>query len=641
MGWLTRTATNFLGRSGTAELERPGIPRAGSVVLSVLADHQLHSSIGAALTDLKAASVELERQFGATCNTLSQLSDRGRALVTGSERLVEIASGKRSGLKNLLEGMSLVEPPLAFLASYRDRFNESRLLERLTEDRSAIDECVREEAAIGRIMEPLRTVNTLFKVVAAPLGEQVQTIFSSLVEELGELMESMDQIIGVRFADLERVRKVLHAMIGQMVEQQSHWDELAAQRATMQKTLRELEGQLQANSKRDTRIGAASRRIADAIEQVVTGLQWQDIINQKVEHSSTAIGALVTKLRSGSIDAGFVNRAARLETAQINVARRELAEAEHAIVEGIERVREILSQSDASAVMLGEFQLLTTSSTGMVQLLLESIESVDSQLDGAVRTSSESMRTIREIGESAKALTDAVRELSERTLLVGLNAQVQACKVQQGAGLGVLSARTSDISGEIAVVGTSVAKKLDQIVGDLSECAAIFATLLAEAEAQKSTFVERRAAVEESMHTVRDEALSLVTATGDSIERIDAMGALALKDARYQVTLAGPFETLLGLLERIVDASGGADIDLASGDESLTDAFKSYTMASEREVFAAVGAGAAAAAASVKADDASIELFGDEPVSQTASPSAEPNQPSKSDPQLGENVELF
>ncbi len=655
MGWLRQHATTLIrgvsltrglghrrGAGASADGGGSG-STANSLRRDILADASIHARIESALADLKAGSATLEQQFCATCTTLSALSDRGRTLVKGSERLVEIASGKKAGIQVLFEGMALVEPPLAFLAAYRARFEASRLLERLVDDKSSIDECARAESSIERIMEPLRTINTLFKVVAAPLGAHVQAIFESLVEELGDLMNSIGPLVGTKFQDLHRVRQVLHQMIDGMVAQQAHWGELAAQRAAMETTLKELEGQLVSNAKRDTQIGVASRKINAAIEQVVTGLQWQDIISQKLEHASKAITSLLGKLRDPEgpdLAMGAINRAARLEAAQIDTARRELDEAEQAIIGGIGRVREVLSESDSSAVMLGEFELLTTSSTGMVQLLLESIDSIDGQIRSAVKTSSDSMNTIREIGESASALTSAVRELSERTLLVGLNAQVQSCKVQQGAGLGVLSARTSDVSVEVASVGDAVAKKLDMIVGDLAECAEIFASLLSQAETHHATFTAGREAVEQSLHSLRDEALMLVQSTGESIEQIDKIGAEAIGLAHYKQTLDAPFRSLLDLLRTLIDASGGENARFDESDAVLDDAFRSYTMASERKIHAAIGGGEAAAAA--VADDPSIELFGDEPSpTSTSDTTSRSGQPSGSDSGTDENVELF
>lgn len=647
MGWLKHT---MIGRWGHRSAEAVPSPEAAATAAptltpEVLRDPRVHERVEEALRQLKAASGVLEQQFCVTCTTLSALNDRGRALVSGSERLVDIASGKKSGIQVLLEGMGLVEPPLTFLSEYRERFEASKLLDRLIADRARIDECIRAEGSIDRILEPLRTVNTLFKVVAAPLGANVQAIFESLVEELGELMDSVDSLVGARFEDLAKVREVLDAMTADMRAQQAHWTELATQRSAMQATLRELEGQLVANAQRETKIGAASHRIAESIEQVVTGLQWQDIISQKLDHSSKSLTALIGRLRSGDADPATINRAARVEWAQVNVARNELAEAERAIVEGIGRVREILSQSDDSAVMLGEFELLTTSSNGMVQLLLESIDSVDAQIESAVRTSNESMRTIRQIGESASALTAAVRELSERTLLVGMNAQVQSCKVQQGAGLGVLSSRTSDISREVARVGDAVARKLDAIVTDLRECGEIFAGLLEQSQTHRTAFREGREQVESSLHSVRDEALRLVQSTGGSIEEIERIGAGALSATRFRETMEPSFSMLLEVLGTLIEATGGHEARFGESEVGLDATLRSYTMESERQIFAAVGAGAAAGVAVATArHDTSIELFGDDEPSAggtTSDKAASPHQAAAPDPALGENVELF
>jgi hypothetical protein len=641
MGWFwkkDRTRRNGHGETGAGSaLADPGD---GASAIALLSDPAFHRDVERALADLKSAATILEQQFGSTVTTLYSLSDRGRALVASSERLVEIASGKHSGIQVLLEGMALVEEPLRFLTEYRNRFDAERVIERLTEDRALIAESLRAETEIDRAMEPLRTVRTLFKVVAAPLGEHVHAIFESLVEELGELHTQSRKLVGSKFEDMLRVRALLDAMVEGMRSQQRYWAELAGQRAEMQKSLGGLESQLVANASRDTRIGSTSKRISSSIDQVVTGLQWQDIINQKLEHTAKAVSTLLGRIRDRNASPSVVNKAARLELAQLRTARDELAKAEDSIKDGLGKVLEELKQSDTSVVLLSEFQLLTTSSTGVVQLLLDSIESIESQLESALTSAGESMNTIREIGAAATALTSAVRELSERTLLVGLNAQVQACKVAQGAGLGVLSARTSDVSWQVSKIGDAVAAKLDRITGDLAACTEIFCGLTAQAEEKCGTFRASRVSVEQSLHGLRNEAFQLVQGTGGYIEEIDRASAEAISGTHYVETAEDAFRSLEELLERLVAATDGVADGPGDHDSAFDETFRSYTMASEREIFASLAAGGAAtaAAATSASNDGGIELFGDEPSSDDRQ---RPPKPPDAGSDADSNIELF
>jgi hypothetical protein len=563
------------------------------------------------IASLRTAMKELEGQFGSTCTNLMALSEQGRSLVSGSERLVEIASGRASGIDALFKGMKLVEKPLAFLEQYRNKVESSRMIERLRDDRDRIDQCLAAETEIGRILAPLRTVRTLFKVVAAPLGEHVERIFSSLVEELELLHSEVEALVGTRFENMRGVRVEFRAMVGHMEEQQVLWARLSEQRALMERSLRALEEQIIANSRKETHIGRASKEINGAIEEVVTCLQWQDILNQKLDHSARALHRLSEMLSANRVSSDAINFSAQLELRQIETAERELERAEIGVRDGIEAVRAAIRSSDQSSVVLSEFETLTTSSDGMVQQILETIESIERQIESARTTSSESLATIRAIEESASALTTAVRELSERTLLVGMNAQVQSCKVAHGAGLGVLSARTSDISGEVARIGDVVAKRLDTIVGDLRECVEVFRALSDEAEELWTEFHAGREGVEGSLHALRDEAFRLVQATGTSFGDIDATGARTAAEVGYGATMAASFEAVRELLRSLIRATGGPRRFSDDEVRRFTEADRGYTMASEHAVLntLATGVPIAAAASVVAAASIDPELF--------------------------------
>lgn len=56
---------------------------------------------------------------------------------------------------------------------------------------------------------------------------------------------------------------------------------MSEQRVEMEGTLKDLSTQLQASSRRRTRIADDSQRVAAAIDRLVTGLQWRDIFQQK------------------------------------------------------------------------------------------------------------------------------------------------------------------------------------------------------------------------------------------------------------------------------------------------------------------------------------------------------------------------
>jgi hypothetical protein len=359
----------------------------------------------------------------------------------------------------------------------------------------------------------------------------------------------------------------------------------------------------------------------------------------------------------------FIRQSCRLEGAQLDSARQELASAETKIRTGIEKVLSHVNEIDTHCLSLDEFTLLTTSSDGIVQVLIETIEEVRVVVGSTVANASDAYELLRPLGSLASDLTLIIRNMSGKIQLIGLNAQIKAAQAAQngrGKGLEVLSARTREISEETNRIGEQAAASLDSLVGGLAHNVKAFEQLQARGKAQQTELNLQGRQYETQLHAIRDDALQVLRAIGASLDNLGqhARDALALVEFTkfHEVTLPAlqaPVQALGQAAERWLD-----DRQHALSKQSLVESFKqNYTMNSERQVFddvMAAEAPLAPAAGSPPAPPAPAlaatpSAAATAPAQTGAAPTAQdqplntlpPLAAAAKTPDLGANVELF
>jgi len=293
---------------------------------------------------------------------------------------------------------------------------------------------------------------------------------------------------------------------------------------------------------------------------------------------------------------------------------------------------------------------------------VETIEEVRNLVTATVASAKEAYEMLRPLGSLASDLTTIVRDMSARIHLIGLNAQVQAAQAaldQRGAGLEVLSARTSEISLETNRISKQAAEQLDVLAAGLAESVKAFGQLRADGLTQQAILNEQGRTEEQQLHAMRDSALETLHEIGASLDEIRGQAGRTLATVQFaqfqKVTLPAlraPLVAIADLVERLLQARG---LGVAHG--SLVDGFqRNYTMASEREVFANVTSANrpsppplpdATSGAGQKmvlftdptADQGDETLAQDAPQAETAS--AVPTTAKSGGGDLGANVELF
>ncbi|HTH46599.1 MAG TPA: hypothetical protein VMB21_03730 [Candidatus Limnocylindria bacterium] len=560
---------------------------------------RLFEQVGAAAGALKKSEAGLEAQFLTIGTELERMAGCGHEFVTQVEKLVGLATGKDCDSSVFDNPVGLIGRSTEFLEECQRRTDALVTLLRVY--RNQIRELLGTEAALGRTMLPLRFVQVLFKVECAPLSADIQQLFSSLTDEIENLQGQMRDIFGTNFQKLEQTRESLEQVIGQLERQESSLRAaLAMHKSRIGETLAGLRRELDSNQQREVQLNHLSRAVAREVEQVVISLQFQDIVHQKLQHVTAELPRMQARLSEFvgapqkdalSEPMQYLSQSCRLQGGQIEAAREELLRAEAGIKGGIGNVLGHLRELDSRCLSLEEFQLLTTSGDGMVQVLVETLEEVRKLMGESVACAATAHEMLRPLGGLASNLTVIARELAARIHLFGLNAQVQAAQVAngaQGAGLAILSQRTSEICGETNRISEQAAEQLDAMAAGLAKCVREFGTLRSEAAAQESALGQESLAQERVLHAFRDHGLETLRAIGGSLDGIREHAHQTLESVQFadfcQAVLPGlqkPLRSIADSANRWLEVRGCTvkDAHLIEGLK------KDYTMASEREVF--------------------------------------------------------
>jgi hypothetical protein len=630
----------------------------------------LFAQLREANLNLQQATGGLETQFLATGTELETLARFSDQFVGQVEKLVDLATGKDTDSSVFSSTIRLIEQSTDFLKGCQGQTNQ--MLELLRDYSAKVESLLGVEAELQHTMLPLRFVQTLFKSECAPLGLDIQQMFGSLTKEIEALHGQVRDIFGTKFKQLEQTQATIGRVIVQLEKQARSLQEVTTtNRARIESTLETLKKEMGSNQEREARLGRLSKNLAREVGQVVMGLQFQDIVSQKLQHVMVALPQIEAKFSEfeaasnttgASEPAQFLHQSCRLKAGQLKSAQEELANAEVAIQDGIQKALGHLTEMDSECLSLEEFKTLTTSFDGMVQVLLETIEEVCNLVAVTVASAAEAYEMLKPLGSLASDLTAIVRGMSAQIHLIGLNAQIQAilaAEDRRGSGLVVLSARTSEISEETNGISEQAASHLDALVAGLAGSVKACEQLWTDGLAQQTLLKEKGRAEELKLHAFRDKALESLRTIGNLFDEIREQAQRTLATVQFtqfhQVTLPAlrtPLVAIADTAERWLQTQS-----CGVAQASLIEGFKrDYTMASEREVFdglvPANGSERPTLPGAVPVVGQDIEMFTDLPPDTDGKPPLQGEQevkatavaadaPSAGGKDQGGNVELF
>lgn len=351
---------------------------------------------------------------------------------------------------------------------------------------------------------------------------------------------------------------------------------------------------LEAFRLRQQQANATSARLAnefnsfsEALNGVVTALQFHDITRQQIEHVVEALVHLAGDGDSGS----RTRRLSADEVAVMEVQRRQLVGAAEAFAASVERVKRELGQiASRGREMAGEANTLLGLAGGQQSSFFDQMErcfaGVLAAVAGCTALNDETANAMGELQRTVAGLQDCIADI--RTIALGinrlaLNSAIEAVRLgAAGEPLGVVAGAMQTLRADVEMRSDDTENLLAALSG------AVLSMIQPAAQTPESDQGYGHASVTDELRTRIDE---LHGSSEHSLTRSQQISAAAatlcaevqLASESFTVGAQGHkiLDRCCGVLQRIVVESGVQTTGATSGMKHLA---ARYTMQSERDV---------------------------------------------------------
>lgn len=591
-GWLPEWLALRLGLS-EPHLSKPQVDPA---VLGPRTETML-----ACLEALAPVTASVEKRFLEISAGLESVSETSGQLLAQSELLIRLATGEEGGETAVQAAITKLMPPLTFLLECHAE--STALNGRLKEFHGQIASTLAVEHDFQRTVEPLRFVQILFKVESATCEHAVQEMFLALVREIEKLHQQVSGIFKEQLAKLHQTQVTLDAVITDLSSSVARQQSVTISRHKhISESLEKLRSEIEKNRSIDFDLGRVSREIASETGRVVMALQFQDIINQKLQHVREAVLAM-SEARGRALlakdekelgaELRFLEQTGRIVVGQIDQAEKDLAEAQGKITGGVRSILDGMEKLNRDCLALKELDSVAVGTDGLVQKLLDTFEEVARLVKETVSFSGRAHDVIRPVGDMASNVTGILRSLSREMHLIGLNAQIQSAQVGTGTGLEVLSSQTSEIAKATSDLSDRVAVQLDDLRQGLLGSIEAFERLHRNGVAHGDTLDRECPEETRALHEHRDKSIKALMNAGEQASLLGQQARPLLHSAQFDDITGNALPELRVAVDRLAKQAAKLADDIGASNEvtDRTNQFTSrYTMASERNVhMAALG----------------------------------------------------
>ena len=261
---------------------------------------------------------------------------------------------------------------------------------------------------------------------------------------------------------------------------------------------------------------------------------------QQVAGTTGSLSGLVCAVASQAQRSEQAMEQQRHETDQVATAINEMSAAAHEVAQSAQRAAEAARETDAEGL-------------SAKRVVDESVEAIH-HLVSEVRTSSESLDTLRQDVQGIVSVLDVIRSIAEQTNLLALNAAIEAARAgEAGRGFAVvadevraLASRTQQSTGEIQ----SMIDRLQSTTGDVVDT------------------MQRASQMGESTRERANRAGASLDAIAQLIGTINSMNAQIASAAEEQTAVA---EEINRSVHQIAVAVDGVARDAAEGAQTARD----------------------------------------------------------------------
>jgi len=502
-------------------------------------------------------------------------------------------------------------------------------------------------------LEPLKSIQTLFRIEAANLPENLQSVFHSVITEIARLNHDADNYLRKQGEMVsESQAGVSNAATALSNANEKQKEQIISKKQQVEQLLSEMKEVVDAKRRQDEHMVQGIGEIERISSGAIVNLQYEDITKQRIDHVRKSFDELDVEWTSlgNAVLVGRLAKAGlicRLESQQLSSIEVDIVEASDKVNACLKSIKESIQEMNITN--RGDHAgKLDSTTEELIGFLKSSLDEVGGFVDATTARVEESIKSLEVFEGLSLNITRQMEELAMDIQLIGLNSKVQA--VHAGSpGLEVLSGATHEIARETSRVTASVNRRLEIVVKEIN--------FLVEEARRKGEhmrefaegFVRRRDDSKYGLDNYASELLSClasieneVVEMGDQV--INCHGCSQLQDLDFK---------RLGRLRLYLDELGNeceaycADIELPKGVEEEMDVIKSrYTMDSERMVFDQLAVGSEAVVYDSSGDGP--ELWDDFEAEEIGLCEDEEENVEKvdlvslrGDEAMGENVELF
>src|SRR5690606_26276634 len=326
------------------------------------------------------------------------------------------------------------------------------------------------EIRLAKTFVPLQIIERLFRIEAAALPSEMQTVFEALTQEIAALHREMRSTLTQQFESLAATQRLIEAAMVQLAKRaEAQKARVAETRLGVDRSLALLDERIEGNRRRSARLAAEARLMAEAASDVMVGLQYQDVMRQRSDHIREALAELVERAeacssRNSPIDAARVRRVCQIEARQIEAIDIDLGAAAKRISAGIEALSRRLEGIDRDRLSLADLRAAIASAAATVDTLVSSPRKCEALVSRPLAGARETYDSVEAFGGIAMNVTAALQRLTVDIKLIALNAQIQAAQMGEGTGLEVLSEQTCELSEQTGRFTSEIGKDLEQLV---------------------------------------------------------------------------------------------------------------------------------------------------------------------------------
>ncbi|HZZ20414.1 MAG TPA: hypothetical protein VFE25_13640, partial [Opitutaceae bacterium] len=445
------------------------------------------------------------------------------------------------------------------------------------------------------------------------LDAENQTIFISVAAEMSRMEQQMNLGVEAAFTELDEIvqeaasgRKVLQGLCESL-------------HVVAQKSIQHIRSELDSLRDRLRPCAEASSSICELLaltrqqtSELITALQYQDIVQQQLHHVDEGFSDMVKHLDDRTSDVAFIRTAARVQREHLKSSRASIEGAgekiggatEALMVTGSRLVREFVQMQQVADAVFSE--------AGISDLFSKETDKLIEIASSSEVTNQRIAKLLERIEASVRLFSTDICRHEFEVQLVALNAQVASARVAEAHALNKLAEETaivaSDTSDLIQLMRRELAETLDGLLRMRREASEIQETISKEREELSAGSLAVAAKLSKLDEKIRQGSSGVAEGFGLAYENVrNLVNALG-----FTKKIDPAFAPAQAICAAIIDATEGCVLEgaHAPSDNRLVDHEKRYTMKSERDAHAAAMGPVASPAAPASGDgDMAIEFF--------------------------------